>query len=189
MATPKQLVQVVALQTGVSEATVIVHDRNLLVAGLRTEGQRGRGTSTVTYQDAANLIIAVAASRNVKDSAKTVEIYGPLSASEPLLFEDDGRDVIRGETFGDALAAFLEVVPPARDEFKDSENGYVNVYIYGPKPEARIEWKIGERGGDILYGIRRAIGFKTAGQSADLQFISKFTQITIGFVGEVIASD
>ena len=189
MASPKELVQVVSRETGVPEATVIVHDRNLSLAGLRTVAGRGRAAAKMTYQDAANLIIAVAASRNVKDSAKTVKTYSPLPASEPLHFDDDGKEVVRGETFGDALAAFLEVVPAARDDFKDPAHAYVEVYIYGPKPEAKIEWKHGDRNGELLYGRRWEPGQKFDVPFADLQFISKFTQVTIGFVGEAVLAD
>lgn len=187
MASPKELVQVVARETGVSEATVIVHDRNLALAGLRSVGGRGRAAARMTYQDAANLIIAVAASRNVKDSAKTVEAYAPLPASSPLTFDDDGVQVLRGATFGDALAAFLEAVPAARSDFGDPENAYVKVYLYGPRPEAKIDWKNGPRGGVIEYRAKWERNEKS--KFADLQFISKFTQITLGFVGEAIAAD
>ena len=189
MASPKELVQVVARETGVSEATVIVHDRNLALAGLRSVGGRGRAAARMTYRDAANLIIAVAASRNVKDSAKTVEAYAPLPAIEPLIFDDDGREVVRGETFGDALAALLEAVPANRDLYRDPEVGSVDVCLYGPRPSATIEWKVAGRSNTLKYENRRS--FRSSGPIAvaDLQFISKFTQITIGFVGEVIASD
>jgi hypothetical protein len=78
MATPKQLVKVVAESLGVSEATVTVHDRNLLLGGLRSAGKRGRGVAHVTAEDAANLLMAVAGSRNVKDSVKTVNEHGRL---------------------------------------------------------------------------------------------------------------
>src|SRR5690606_10667084 len=111
MATPKELVAKIAAMTGVPEGTVIQHDRNLSVAGLRTVGGRGRAAATVTYQDAANLLIAVAGSRNVKDSVKTVQEYAELKARDPMVFDDDGKDVIRGRTFGDALAALLEALP------------------------------------------------------------------------------
>ncbi|MFQ6181644.1 hypothetical protein ACLMJV_06765 [Sinorhizobium meliloti] len=183
MATPKELVAMVAHQTGVPEGTVTVHDRNLLNAGLRSEGQRGRGKSVVSFEDAANLLIAVAGSRNVKDSAKTVRDYASLVASAPLVFDDDGKEVSRGETFGDALAALLEAVPANRDSYRDPEHGSVDVFLYGPNPSARIEWRIGDRFDRIDYSVR-----KSSRTFADLQFISKFTQVTIGFVGELVAA-
>jgi hypothetical protein len=186
MATPKELVAMIAHQTGVPEGTMILHDRNLLNAGLRSEGQRGRGKSTVTFEDAANLLIAVAGSRNVKDSAKTVREYGSLRASKPLIFDDAGKEVKRGESFGDALAALLEAVPAERASYSDPEQGSVKVYLYGPVPAARIEWKVGGRSDELDYrGPSRKRG-EPSPPIADLQFIAKFTQVTIGHVGALV---
>ena len=42
MASPGDLVKVIAATTGEDEATITQHDRNLLIAGLRTKGGRGR---------------------------------------------------------------------------------------------------------------------------------------------------
>ncbi|ABE61225.1 hypothetical protein Nham_0329 [Nitrobacter hamburgensis X14] len=187
VATPKQLVEKIAEETGVPIGTAILHDRNLLTAGLRSEGQRGRGKSVVTFEDAANLLIAVAGSRNVKDSAETVRLYAPLKATAPLVFNDQGKDIVRGETFGDALAALLEALPADRDSYRDPEHGSVEVTIYGPNPAARIIWKVGERGGTIDYRPPHKRGAKR--MFADLEFISKFTQVTIGHVGEMVAAE
>lgn len=187
MATPKELVSKVSELTGVPEGTVILHDRNLLNAGLRTEGQRGRGRSAVTFQDAANLLIAVAGSRNVKDSVRTVHEYAELPTRDPMIFDDDGKEVIRGETFGDALAALLEALPADRAAYNNPDHGSVEVFIYGPRPTARIEWKVGERSDTLDY---REPWRRDANRQpyADLQFIAKFTQVTLGHVGELVAS-
>ncbi len=186
MASPKELVQVVARETGVSEATVTVHDRNLALAGLRSVGGRGRAAARMTYTDAASLIIAVAGSRSVKDSARTVREYAPLIATMPLVFVEDGRDVVRGETFGDALAAFLEAVPANRGSYADPQQGSVEVHLYGPKPEASIEWRINGEVSTIKYAQPKRKRGDPAPSFADLQFIAKFTQITLGFVGEIV---
>ncbi len=187
MATPKQLVQVVAENTGVPEGTVILHDRNLLNAGLRTEGQRGRGKSAVTFQDAANLLIAVAGSRNVKDSVKTVRDYSALPGRDTFT---DGVEV-RGKTFGDALAALLEAVPRDRESFSGGEgSGWVEVSIFGPNPKAIVEiCKAGESTAmrfdyDPMWGAKRG---ESKWKAVDLQFIAKFTHTTIGFVGELVS--
>jgi len=42
MATPGELVRTVAEALGIAEATVVQYDRNLVAAGLRTKGGRGR---------------------------------------------------------------------------------------------------------------------------------------------------
>lgn len=177
MATPKELVAMISLQTGVPEGTVVLHDRNLMTAGLRSEGQRGRGKSRVTFADAANLLIAVAGSRNVKSSARTVEEYSKLKASDPLHF----GDVERGHTFGDALATLLEAVPADREAYSGRDHGVIEVWLFGPTPSARIEWEVRESTGRVDYRGGKREGF------ADLQFIAKFSQVTIGYVGELVA--
>ena len=70
--TPGQLVKAVALALDVPEETVVQHDRNLVVAGLRTKGGRGRSAAKVTPLDAARLIVAVLGSLRTKDTVATV---------------------------------------------------------------------------------------------------------------------
>jgi hypothetical protein len=73
--TPGQLVNAVAIALDVPEETVVQHDRNLVVAGLRTKGGRGHSAATVTPLDAARLIIAVIGSFRVRDSVSTVKEF------------------------------------------------------------------------------------------------------------------
>jgi hypothetical protein len=112
MATPKQLVEVVATMFNVSDATVTVHDRNLSVAGLRTMAGRGRAAAQVTSRDAANLMVAVAASRNVKDSVYTVEQFGGLHSKRNwdsyLLNPPEMMGLGRDHTVVDAIAGLIE---------------------------------------------------------------------------------
>lgn len=187
MATPKELVAKIADLTGVPEGTVILHDRNLLNAGLRSEGLRGRGKSVVTYLDAANLLIAVAGSRNVKDSAKTVRDYADLKASTALSFDVGGQDVTRGETFADALAALLEAVPASREDFAGDDAAWIDVSLFGPSPRAVIEYQ--KRGAKDAVKLQYDSAWKRGEAkpgAADLQFIAKFSQATIGHVGELL---
>src|SRR4051794_40956791 len=106
LATPKQLVECVASALGVEEATVIVHDRNLAVAGLRTMGGRGRAAARMTARDAANLLIAVAGAEQVRDSARAVQDFAalPLRAGSPLPGLRAGHD------FGEALTLLIQAV-------------------------------------------------------------------------------
>ncbi|NOV20938.1 hypothetical protein E5S70_33815 [Ensifer adhaerens] len=189
MATPKELVAKIADLTGVPEGTVILHDRNLLNAGLRSEGQRGRGKSVVTYLDAANLLIAVAGSRNVKDSVKTVRDYADLRASAPLIFEDEGAEVKRGETFADAIAALLEAAPRSPDSFDGDDSAWIDVSLFGPTPHAVIEYKkFGADSRDRLQYDRPWKRGEPSSKAADLQFIAKFSQVTLGHVGQLVQS-
>jgi hypothetical protein len=70
--TPIQLVEAVAACTGLSKETVVQHDRNLVVAGLRTKGGRGSSAAKVTHQDGARLLTAALGALRVKDSTETV---------------------------------------------------------------------------------------------------------------------
>ncbi|MDQ0317349.1 hypothetical protein [Amorphus orientalis] len=135
MATPKELVETVAAALNVTVNTVTVHDRYLHEAGLRTSGGRGRAAARVTYQDAANLLIAIAMSRNVKDSPETVRTYCELpSVGGRYLFADEKR----GASFGDALAALLEAA--GNDSMSYGYQDDLDVTLFGPTPGARIEW-------------------------------------------------
>lgn len=63
------------------------HDRNLVAAGRRSKGGRGRSAAKVTPQDGASLLIAVAGSNYVKDSVETLEQYGNKRIQD-IEFED-----------------------------------------------------------------------------------------------------
>jgi hypothetical protein len=71
--TPGELVKAVSIALDVPEETVVQHDRNLVVAGLRTKGGRGSAAPTVTPRDAARLVAAVMGSSKVKDSVSVVQ--------------------------------------------------------------------------------------------------------------------
>lgn len=75
MATPGELVEVMADVVGVPAATVVVHDRNLVIEGLRSKGGRGRSAAQVTERDAAHLLTALLASEQVRDSVRSVRRY------------------------------------------------------------------------------------------------------------------
>jgi len=187
LATPKELVQKVAEETGVPVNTVVQHDRNLADAGLRTMAGRGRAAAQVTFQDGANLVVAVAASRNVKDSAAMVRLYSPLEARDAPSWGDRTW----GRTFGEALTELLEVVPANREEFGGEDATRITVSIYGPRPRATIEvWVRPTKQlptHTFEYDQRSQKG--ESPRYADLTYISQFTQITLGLVGEAIAGD
>lgn len=86
--TPGQLVQAVSLATGVSEETVVQHDRNLAVAGLRTRGGRGRSAPAVIAIDAARLLVAILGSMRNKDSEATVKAFEQTAYEAPTSLEE-----------------------------------------------------------------------------------------------------
>src|ERR1035437_2127657 len=77
--TPGQLVNAVAIALNVPVETVVQHDRNLVVAGLRTKGGRGHSGAKVTPLEAARLMVAVLGSARVLDSVEAVQAYTEAS--------------------------------------------------------------------------------------------------------------
>jgi hypothetical protein len=96
--TPGQLVKAVAIALDVPEETVTQHDRNLVVAGLRTKGGRGPSSPDVTTMDAARLLIAILASSRTKDSVDVVHRYEQVRLTRPFnelifkTFPEDFKD-------------------------------------------------------------------------------------------------
>ncbi|MFC3326225.1 hypothetical protein [Mesorhizobium cantuariense] len=185
MAGQKELVQVVAEQMGVPIESVTVIDRFLAEAGLRTRAKRGRGYTPMTYQDAANLIIATALGGGPKDAVQQVTGYRSLAArrvAESAFVSACGL----GDTFGMALANMIESVAASREEFSAHEDApnhmSAQVILYGPDPRAEIV-------------LVRAVGVSTFefgpmfSKPGDLQRTVHFSQITLGFVGEAISAD
>lgn len=182
MATPKELVAAIAARTGIPEVTVGIHDRNLAEAGLRTPALRGRGVSRVTYQDAANLLIAVAGSRNVKDSVKVVTEYGSLVSETAI--DIDGA--WRGRTLGDAVAALLETVAANPDVYSGEDGDEVDVSLFWPYVFATINFsrnnKIVEKIKYLKEGDSEGSKFET-----DLIFIGRFSEASLVDIGGLVA--
>lgn len=90
MATPGELVAAVAEALGIPLATVVEHDRNLVVAGLRTKGGRGRSAPQTTPRDLAHLLAAILGSELIQHSVHSVRRYEltvpAVSQSSPQLF-------------------------------------------------------------------------------------------------------
>src|ERR1700680_4344941 len=122
MATPGELVHIIANVLGIPEATVVQYDRNLAAAGLRTKGGRGRSAAKVTSRDAANLLIAIGGApisgATVKETRTTCDLYRTLrtfeSGTSPSNFSRFksqlptlGR-LPREHSFGDAIAELVD---------------------------------------------------------------------------------
>lgn len=115
MASPGELVKTMADVLGLPEATVVVHDRNLVVAGLRTKSGRGWSAAKVTPRDAAQLVTAILGSSQVKDSIDTVRRYGETRPCDPTLAHENFAQIgiaelahlPCGHSFIDALEALI----------------------------------------------------------------------------------
>jgi len=75
VASPGELVRKFSELLGIAEPTIVLHDRILVVAGLRSKSGRGTSAARMTARDAAHLLVAVLGSSHVKDSAETVRRY------------------------------------------------------------------------------------------------------------------
>jgi hypothetical protein len=75
VASPGGLVRKFSELLGIAEPTIVLHDRSLVVAGLRSKSGRGNSAAQMTPRDAAHLLVAVLGSSHVKDSAEAVRRY------------------------------------------------------------------------------------------------------------------
>lgn len=183
MATQKELVEVVATQMDVALETVTVIDRLLAAAGLRTRALRGRGATSMTYKDAANLIIATALDASPKDAVRLVQEYSRLPATRVREDAEIDPEAL-GHNFGDALAEMIESVAASREQFSapyDSpDHMAAEVVMSGPTPRAKIILlREGNPTTFVFEGGRNNAG--------DLSRSVRFSQVTLGFVGEAIA--
>jgi hypothetical protein len=95
--------------------------------------------------------------------------------------------VTRGETFGDALTTLLELIHREREAFSGPDADGIEVSIFGPDPRAEIAHK---RKTDAKPDVREYERPRKRAEDppfADLQFIARFTQVTIGHVGSLVA--
>lgn len=190
MASQKELVAVVANQMGIPIETVTVIDRYLAEAGLRTRALRGRGNTAMTYQDAANLIIATAWEANPRDSVQLVSDFIALKASR--VAEINIAPDALGSTFGDALANSIESVPQHRAEFSahDDDPNHMALTVtmvrqsFGVSADI-VLLKAGEK--NTFEYRQRYSRTDTKARFSDLRRTAQFTQVTLGFVGEAVA--
>jgi hypothetical protein len=165
MATPGELIKMVAAATGTPAPTVTQHDRNLFLAGLRTKGGRGRSAATVTARDAAHLLTAVLGSGQVKDSAETALRYRDTVEYHNRFFKKPPKnpqkhvatyaqiklsalDALSGEhSFIDALETLITL---ATDETFDHEIGTdpynCIIHVEWPRTVGRISIHLVLRG-------------------------------------------
>ena len=123
--TPGQLVKAVSIALQVPEETVVVHDRNLVVAGLRTKSGRGPSAAKVTPHDAARLLVATLGSARSKDSVQTVrEFETAVFRSDPFGFPPANiehpalAELPDGHNFIEALTSLIKAAsaPLSADE-------------------------------------------------------------------------
>jgi hypothetical protein len=147
----------------------------------------------MTTRDAAHLLIATAASLNVKDSAATVADFEKIQSrygKAKIRFEryaELGPD----HSFVDALVALLDLV--VTGEFKSPSEFDFNVRLFGPRQRAEIEWVDQKTKVGSVTVYEEPVGpwikpgrSKKHAPMADLERQAKFTEITILQVGALI---
>lgn len=133
MATPGELVAAIAEAFKLPLSTIVEHDRNLVTAGLRTKGGRGRSAAQTTSRDAARLLVAVLASEVIRESVHSVRRYEATQAnasrSSTRLFTGCGIKELerlpKTHSFVDAVEALVTalttgtLVPLISDDRRD----------------------------------------------------------------------
>jgi hypothetical protein len=190
VATPRQLVQATAEILGLSEATVIVHDRNLATSptALRSVAGRGRAAARVTAVDAANLLIAVVASESVKDSARTVLAYRDLMGDSAIKSGIQRYDELPAtHTFGQALTALIEAA--AVKEITLGPELNLRVSCFGPRAKTKIEWEINGRSSWTVYELQsKGPGRTKLIPVGDLERMTTVTENTIFRLGAAVGN-
>ncbi len=215
MASPGELVRVMAEVLGVPKAAVVQHDRNLLLAGKRSKGGRGRSAARVTVSDAANLLIPVAAASLIKDTVEAWADYFTLppdnSDSEKLSWHvplAKLQALSPTHSFGDAVVALIGA---ARDgslqQFWESQSDRgdrsapsrrsLSITLQAvPRPQARISFETGQYSQSIFYSHPMPIedeGFAKWAEeiqnrhgSGDLITLRSISQKTLFAIGELL---
>ena len=113
MLTPGQLVREIADVTGMPEASVVVIDRNLAVAGLRTMYGRGPSAAKTTPRDAAHLLITAMAVGELIDAVAALEAFGKTIGPRETVRPREARhipelaELPRPHSFVDAVEALI----------------------------------------------------------------------------------
>lgn len=189
MITPKQLASAISISTGVPEATIVVHDRNLANAPipLRTVAGRGRAVAKMTSSDAANLLIAVMASENVKDSVKAVLEYGSLAAVGSNLAKTriEQFDQLKPRhSFAEGLSSLMKAA--ALKQIRYGKGCSVHVRVFGPSPRAMITFNIVDQKVQVQYEMP---GKKLGHRLDDLTRETQITEKTIIVLGAAMIGD
>jgi hypothetical protein len=208
MATPGQLVEVMAEALGVPVETVTNYDRVLSENGMRSKSGRGRGAAKVTAGDAANLLIAIMGSpiagASVKEAANTCHRYGSL----PALGHVDGTQTFakvglgimdelpQKNTLRDGISILIASAAKGqhlriRGLGKDTETNdrYCYIRLSGPRPWAEIFARSLVRDGKQEFARRVYTKSDSSFARTDLQQERVITYRTIRKLGSLLSEE
>jgi hypothetical protein len=178
MATSGDMVKATAEVFDLPESKVETFDRRLSEHGLRSKAGRGRGAAQMVALDVVNLAFAVLSGAGMMDvPAATAAITslkrGPVltrllpMSDEPLDQLAEGTDwrfpepdelsnfplnadLVRANTFGDAVALYVEAM--ATDRLKLSKNVALTVTIKNNGPTGALVCRVGRSVLKVLFG-------------------------------------
>jgi hypothetical protein len=156
VASPGELVRKFSELLGIAERTIVLHDRNLVVAGLRSKSGRGNSAARMTARDAAHLLVAVLGSSHVKDSAQTVRRYKETRFHKRASGGYDGSTI-----------AALRNLPPDHS-FVDAVEALIATAAEGSLETAMGVYGSEIEGEKIGYEATMEITVQTPGQLGDI---------------------
>jgi hypothetical protein len=186
------------------------YDRQLAESGLRSKGGRGRSAAAITARDAANLLIAIAASPlvgpTVKEAVRTCEAYGSLKALQraswidrfPKLGLPTLASLPPSHSLGEALSALIDAVGKGEIfQIPDREGPLTADFSFairfdGPEPWAEIfaDGSLGEgkasQTARLVYASA-ALRKKRPKRSPDLHQTRSISFATIRALGSLIS--
>jgi hypothetical protein len=194
MASPGELVAVMADTLGVPRATVAQYDRVLAENGLRSSGGRGLSAAKVTAADAANLLLAIVGSpisgAAIKEAAKTCKSYGGL------------RSVLTGLRQKGRLHAFKRLANlPAEHSLREAlvaliedadavASGVVVIQLDSPTPGGEIHIGRSEKFAILGYGSSNKRRAGVAGETQKDLLQSRFVTFdTVKRLAAIVRSD
>lgn len=171
VASPGELVWKVSELLGIPEPTIVQHDRNLVVAGLRSKSGRGTSAARMTPCDAARLLVAVLGSDQVKNSAQTVGRYSETRIHKPTS-EGYQHSAVAGlirlapdHSFVDALESLIAAAQDGSlqhamhhdiEEFRGEKIGFppiIEVTVQTPQQIADLSIRGARMSGHARYGL------------------------------------
>lgn len=145
--TPQALVEIVAGCLQLPVSTVRNFDRRLMESGLRTKKGHGRGSAIMTASDAANLLISLAATGELRQVATCVKrtrelpICGTPEGAEGSYSEDE--ELIQ-------LASVIGCTLDALASFGTALDAVMNFLVQNPGQKGLFTFSVDSVGGSSL---------------------------------------